>query len=322
MLKLHNSLIFKTIFVFSILCISLSYFAATKYLQNDDNPQLTFDDKVLIGLFSNPKYEHTAPKIVTSFDINRLFVLDETHSRKYSQSQFVTELYFSGLTNNVGEFSNEPSIRTLAKTATNIIKISNNPVKTGFLSSRFGMRKDPINGLRRLHRGIDIAARYGTIVNPLGAGEVVFAGVKAGYGNTVDIKHSSTVTTRYAHLQQFSVNEGQFVSNTDTIGLVGSTGRSTGPHLHLEILFNDRQVDPQVFLSNHYGPNAQDVQIAKVTPKPKQELKPKVKVVKPIIVAKAKTKQKEFPDTSNFPQITYQDYVNSVDGLYGFTAPK
>ena len=129
------------------------------------------------------------------------------------------------------------------------IYINNFPVKTGYISSHYGMRKDPFTGRRAMHRGIDIAARKGTSIYPIGEGKVVFSGRKAGFGNMVEIEHSSTVVSRYSHLKKSLVKKGQMVKTTDAIAQVGNTGRSTGPHLHLEIAFNGETTNPRVYLS-------------------------------------------------------------------------
>ena len=129
-----------------------------------------------------------------------------------------------------------------------IIHISHFPVRNGYLSSRFGMRKDPFNGKRKMHEGIDIAARLGSTINPVGDGEVIFVGHKSGYGKTIEIRHGKTIVTRYAHLKKILVKKGQKVTKTDIIAKVGNTGRSTGPHLHLEVSINGRRVNPQIFL--------------------------------------------------------------------------
>jgi murein DD-endopeptidase MepM/ murein hydrolase activator NlpD len=118
-------------------------------------------------------------------------------------------------------------------------------VVKGRVSSHFGMRRDPFNGRSRFHRGVDIAARRGTKVFSPASGFVMFAGRKGGYGNVVEIQHDQSTVTRYAHLQGTLVSQGQVVHKGDVVGLTGSTGRSTGPHLHLEVLKNGRQVDPE-----------------------------------------------------------------------------
>ena len=129
------------------------------------------------------------------------------------------------------------------------IYIDNFPVKVGHISSRYGMRKDPFTGKRTMHRGMDIAARKGTSIYPVGEGKVVFSGRKSGFGKMIEIEHSSTVVSRYSHLKKSLVKKGQMVKTTDVIGQVGSTGRSTGPHLHLEIAFNGETSNPRQFLS-------------------------------------------------------------------------
>lgn len=135
------------------------------------------------------------------------------------------------------------------KSKDNIIYINNFPVKTGWLSSSYGMRNDPFNGKRRMHKGIDIAARQGTNINPVGKGTVIFAGRKHGYGKLIEIRHGNSVVSRYAHLKKILAKKGQKVNMTDIIAQVGSTGRSTGPHLHLEIAFNGKTVNPRIYLT-------------------------------------------------------------------------
>jgi murein DD-endopeptidase MepM/ murein hydrolase activator NlpD len=114
----------------------------------------------------------------------------------------------------------------------------------GRLSSRFGTRRDPINGSHRFHRGLDIAAARGTPVAAAAEGQVVFAGYQHGYGNTVLIEHADGRQTRYAHADELKVVAGERVAAGQVVATVGSTGRSTGAHLHFEVLENGRQVDP------------------------------------------------------------------------------
>lgn len=129
-----------------------------------------------------------------------------------------------------------------------IIQINHFPVKDGWISSLYGIRKDPFNGKRRMHSGIDIAARKGSSISPLGSGKVIFTGYKSGYGKTIEIQHGNTIVTRYSHLKKYMVKKGQSVSQTDVIAQVGNSGRSTGPHLHLEVLLDGEKVDPQLYL--------------------------------------------------------------------------
>ncbi len=137
----------------------------------------------------------------------------------------------------------------LKKVTPKTIYIDNFPVKTGYITSHYGVRKDPFTGKRTMHRGIDIAARRGTSIFPVGEGKVVFSGRKSGFGNIVEIEHSSTVVSRYSHLKKSLVKVGQLVKTSDVIAQVGNTGRSTGPHLHLEIAFNGETANPRIYLS-------------------------------------------------------------------------
>lgn len=116
------------------------------------------------------------------------------------------------------------------------------------ISSGFGNRTDPFTGGRAFHAGIDFSAPRGKTVLSAGAGKVTFVGERSGYGNTVEVTHAGGIVTRYGHLSAFLVNEGQAVDTGTPIARVGSTGRSTGPHLHFEVRRNDRAVDPNIYL--------------------------------------------------------------------------
>lgn len=116
------------------------------------------------------------------------------------------------------------------------------------MSSNFGYRRDPFTGGGAMHSGIDFRGARGSPIFAAGDGVVSFVGWKGGYGKTVEISHGSGMITRYAHMSRFTVSEGQRVDAGATIGGIGSTGRSTGPHLHFEVRINDRAVNPRKFL--------------------------------------------------------------------------
>jgi murein DD-endopeptidase MepM/ murein hydrolase activator NlpD len=118
----------------------------------------------------------------------------------------------------------------------------------GYLSDGFGWRKDPFTGSREFHRGLDIVAPTGTPVLAPADGLVTAAGRMSGYGKTVHLSHGAGLGSRFGHLSEILVKPGQRVRRGDVIGRVGSTGRSTGPHLHYEIFRAGRPVDPKVFL--------------------------------------------------------------------------
>lgn len=118
-----------------------------------------------------------------------------------------------------------------------------------YISSRFGMRVHPITGEYKSHTGMDIASNQGTAVYACDSGTVVLAAWNGGYGNCIMIDHGNGYKTLYGHLSVISVSEGQSVSQGQTIGQVGSTGNSTGPHLHLEVYKNGTRIDPEQFYS-------------------------------------------------------------------------
>lgn len=123
-----------------------------------------------------------------------------------------------------------------------------NPAPGRDITSRFGNRMDPFLGRPALHTGIDFRAETGANVRATGAGTVSFAGYLGGYGNMVEVDHGKGVTTRYGHLSQILVRTGEKIELSDILGKAGSTGRSTGPHVHYEVRLNDEPVDPMRFL--------------------------------------------------------------------------
>lgn len=123
------------------------------------------------------------------------------------------------------------------------------PVLGHRMNSSFGNRIDPINRKRAFHSGVDYAAPRGTPIYASAGGKVIFAGKRPFYGNTVEIDHGAGLVTRYAHASKILVKTGQVVMPHDKIAEVGSTGRSTGAHLHFEILKDGRFVDPRLYLA-------------------------------------------------------------------------
>lgn len=122
------------------------------------------------------------------------------------------------------------------------------PVDGGWMSSSFGLRADPFTGRQTYHEGVDIANRLGSPIRAMAAGVVVHAGQKDGYGLMVEVKHDHGMSTRYAHAKELLVQAGDKVERGDDLALVGSSGRSTGPHLHFEVLQNGRAINPARFL--------------------------------------------------------------------------
>ena len=122
------------------------------------------------------------------------------------------------------------------------------PADINSISSGFGYRRDPFNGSATMHSGLDFRGPHGASIHAAAAGRVSFVGVKSGYGNVVEITHSSGMITRYAHMSRFRTRVGANVAAGDVIGAIGNTGRSTGPHLHFEVRINGRAVNPRPFL--------------------------------------------------------------------------
>lgn len=123
------------------------------------------------------------------------------------------------------------------------------PMPGAAMTSKFGRRRDPILGRWAHHSGLDFRGRRGTQVRATGAGTVVKAGWNGGYGRLVEIDHGQGITTRYAHMSKILVKRGDRIDAGTIIGLVGSSGRSTGPHLHYEVRHANRAVDPLTFIS-------------------------------------------------------------------------
>ncbi|MCP5358751.1 MAG: M23 family metallopeptidase [Pseudomonadales bacterium] len=127
--------------------------------------------------------------------------------------------------------------------------ITGRPVKQGWMSSPFGRRTDPFNGQLAWHTGIDFATgEAGEDVVAVAAGVVTYAGERQGYGLTVDINHGNGYVTRYGHAEKLLVDVGEIIKKGQTIALVGSTGRSTGPHVHFEVYKHGRVVDPASYI--------------------------------------------------------------------------
>lgn len=123
------------------------------------------------------------------------------------------------------------------------------PVAGGRISSGFGHRVDPFNGRRARHTGVDFPAPRGAPILASGGGRVRFAGFRGAYGNTVEIDHGNGLVTRYGHASRLYVRRGELVLPGQKIAAVGSTGRSTGPHLHFEVLRGGRAVEPRAYLA-------------------------------------------------------------------------
>lgn len=131
---------------------------------------------------------------------------------------------------------------------------SYSPVDYPYLSSSFGWRRNPVTGRHSMHEGLDFAAPSGAPIYAASGGVVTQARFRSGYGNLVEIMHGNGLSTRYAHASSIKVKEGDLVEKGQTIALVGSTGRSTGPHLHFEVRMAGHPLDPALFLPPQHAP--------------------------------------------------------------------
>lgn len=126
------------------------------------------------------------------------------------------------------------------------------PIKRGWTSSFYGMRTDPFTGKQEHHKGMDFAGRDGSDIVAVASGVITWAGKRYGYGNLVEVNHGNGYVTRYGHCKELSVNAGDTVKKGQLIAAMGSTGRSTGPHVHFEVWRNGRPVNPERYIKLAY----------------------------------------------------------------------
>lgn len=127
--------------------------------------------------------------------------------------------------------------------------LSGRPITRGWMSSRYGYRTDPFGGHLAMHKGVDFAGKDGSEIVATASGVVTYADERYGYGLMVEINHGNGLSTRYGHAKELLVKPGDIVRPGEPIALMGSSGRSTGPHVHYEVLKNGRQVDPHPYIA-------------------------------------------------------------------------
>ncbi len=126
--------------------------------------------------------------------------------------------------------------------------VQGRPITWGWLSSKYGYRSDPFTGKRRWHGGVDLAGKEGSDIISVAGGVVTWAGERYGYGNLVEVDHGDGLVTRYAHAKTVKVKLGDVVQKGQVVALMGSTGRSTGPHVHFEVIRNGKTEDPVKYI--------------------------------------------------------------------------
>jgi len=182
------------------------------------------------------------------FQIMYEIFLDEDKKIVETGNILFANLILSGEDNSLYYFDKEGSEGHYDKNGKSIEKaLMKTPINGARLSSSYGMRKHPIDGFNKMHRGTDFAAPMGTPIMASGSGVIKKAGWCGGGGNCVQIRHNSTYETIYAHMSKFArgIQSGVRVKQGQTIGYVGSTGKSTGPHLHYEVIVNGKKVNSQ-----------------------------------------------------------------------------
>jgi murein DD-endopeptidase MepM/ murein hydrolase activator NlpD len=126
--------------------------------------------------------------------------------------------------------------------------VAGRPIVKGWMSSEYGMRTDPFHGDKRWHGGVDFAGRMGSDIIAVASGVVTWSGQRSGYGKMIEINHSDGFVTRYGHNSENIAKLGAIVKKGELIAKMGSSGRSTGPHVHFEVFKNGRTVDPATYI--------------------------------------------------------------------------
>ena len=233
------------------------------------NKQIVYKENIILqSLFKSASDENIPANIIISFAGIYGFQVDfQRDIRKKDKFQIMFELFLNdkneiietgeilfanlnlnGQDNSLYYFDNEGNEGHYDKNGKSVKKaLMKTPINGARLSSPFGMRKHPIDGFNKMHRGTDFAAPIGTPIMASGDGIIKKAGWCGGGGNCVKIKHNSTYQTVYAHMSKFArgIKPGVRVKQGQTIGYVGSTGKSTGPHLHYEVIVNGKKVNSQ-----------------------------------------------------------------------------
>ena len=226
------------------------------------------ENTILQSLYKSANTQKIPPNIIIEFARIYGFQVDfQRDIRKQDKFQIMYEIYLnekeevietgeilflnlklSGQDNSLYYFDKEGSEGHYDKNGKSVKKaLMKTPINGARLSSPFGMRKHPIDGFNKMHKGTDFAAPMGTPIMASGDGIIKKAGWCGGGGNCVKIKHNSTYQTVYAHMSKFArgIKSGVRVKQGQTIGYVGSTGKSTGPHLHYEVIINGKKVNSQ-----------------------------------------------------------------------------
>lgn len=254
---IENIILYKRILLFSTICVvillaGLSSYIGYVYYQKRDlrnkilNLQSKLDDKQLDYLINNLSEAGETLELIEKY-LKEREVKTLSSSKDLDSNNDVGGEYYAVNDMNVDVVNSEKErIENLLK---NIQSIPMGLPHIGRLSSDFGVRGNPMSGRgSEFHSGLDLAGKIGDPIKVTANGIITYASVRGGYGNCIIVKHSHGYETLYGHLSEINVKVGQKVKSGDIIGKLGNTGRSTGPHVHYEIIHNNIKVNPKNFL--------------------------------------------------------------------------
>lgn len=223
--------------------------AELEFLREDINRIRQFDNqiKVLVGSKSTAEESNIGGIETDDFKIDML----PLHRQELASRKILSYIRDLKKDSQLEEIAQQDLIVYMNESAQKLASIPSIIPSQGFISSRFGYRMSPFTGSKRLHKGLDIAAATGTKVIAPADGKVVFADRDGAYGLCVEVDHGNGIKTRYAHMSKIGAKLGSVVKRGDLIGLVGNTGRSTGAHLHYEVMVNGVHTDPLAYIVEH-----------------------------------------------------------------------
>lgn len=223
--------------------------AELEFLREDINRIRQFDNqiKVLVGSKSTAEESNIGGIETDDFKIDML----PLHRQELASRKILSYIRDLKKDSQLEEIAQQDLIVYMNESAQKLASIPSIIPSQGFITSRFGYRMSPFTGTKRLHKGLDIAAATGTKIVAPADGKIVFADRDGAYGLCVEVDHGNGIKTRYAHMSKISTKSGTMIKRGELIGLVGNTGRSTGAHLHYEVMVNGVHTDPLAYIVEH-----------------------------------------------------------------------
>ncbi len=223
--------------------------AELEFLREDINRIRQFDNqiKVLVGSKSTAEESNIGGIETDDFKIDML----PLHRQELASRKILSYIRDLKKDSQLEEIAQQDLIVYMNESAQKLASIPSIVPSQGFITSRFGYRMSPFTGTKRMHKGLDIAAATGTKIVAPADGKIVFADRDGAYGLCVEVDHGNGIKTRYAHMSKISAKSGSMIKRGELIGLVGNTGRSTGAHLHYEVMVNGVHTDPLAYIVEH-----------------------------------------------------------------------